>query len=401
MLDIMIKRELHLKNIRGFYDSNLVKIITGMRRTGKSVILSQIITELMEQGIKKEQIINIDFESLEYSDILEAKKLDKYIKKLLVNDEKYYVFLDEIQKVEDFALAVNSLRATENVSLFITGSSSKLMSSELPTDLSGRYVSFYISPFTFAETFQYVGGEIAQREEIFQKYLEWGGMPQIYNLQYENEYQIYIEDLYNSIILRDIVERLKLKDVDLLNRIIQFIIENVGGIFSANSVVKYLKSERLNASPGKIYEYLGAIESALIVSRVNRYDIRSKKVIQFYDKFYMTDLGLAKLKKSSYEKSSGGRLENIVYNELKSRRKEIYIGDINNQEVDFVVKDADGITYIQVAETLSSREVIEREFGAFRDIPDNYNKIVLSLDKIDHSRDGIRHRNIIDWLLED
>jgi predicted AAA+ superfamily ATPase len=396
----MIKREFYLKNIRGFYDSDLVKVIAGMRRSGKSVILSQIIGELVERDVDESQIINIDFESLDYADIVTATDLDRYIKSRVKTTKKYYVLLDEIQKIKDFALAVNSLRATENISLFITGSSSKLFSRELPTDLSGRYVSFYIAPFTFSEVFQYVGGELPQKEAIFDKYLTWGGMPQIYNLQYENEYNIYLSDLYNSIILKDIVERLKLKDVDLLNRILQFIVENIGQIFSANSIAKYLKNEKIAAPPSKIYEYLAAIESSLIISRVNRYDIRGKKVIQFYDKFYLTDLGLMQLKKSSYEKSSGGRLENIVYNELKVRRKEVYVGDIRNKEVDFVVKDADGTTYIQVAETLSSQAVIDREFGAFMGIPDNYRKIVLTLDKIDHSRDGIEHKNLIDWLLE-
>jgi predicted AAA+ superfamily ATPase len=397
----MIKREFYLKDIRGFYDSDLVKVIAGMRRSGKSVLLSQIAEELVERGVDERQIIDIDFESLDFADITTAGQLDKYIKSQLKTRQKYYVLLDEIQKVEDFALAVNSLRATENVSLFITGSSSKLFSKELPTDLSGRYVSFYIAPFTFREVFQYVGGELPQKEEIFQKYLDWGGMPQIYSLQYENEYGIYLSDLYNSIILKDIVERLKLKDVDLLNRILQFVVENVGQIFSANSIVKYLKSEKINTTPSKIYEYLAAIESSLIISRVNRYDIRGKKVIQFYDKFYLTDLGLMQLKKSSFEKSSGGRLENIVFNELKTRRSEVYVGDIGSKEVDFVVKDSSGTSYIQVAETLSSPEVIEREFGVFASIPDNYSKMVLTLDKVDHSRDGIIHKNIIDWLLED
>jgi predicted AAA+ superfamily ATPase len=396
----MIKRELYLKNIRNFYDSDLIKIIAGMRRSGKSVILSQIIEELKERGIEDGQIVSIDFESLDYSEIKTAKDLDGYIKNLLSKDKKYYVFLDEIQKVENFALAVNSLRATENVSLFITGSSSKLFSKELPTDLSGRYVMFHVFPFAFSEVFQASGSDLSRKEEIFYKYLQWGGMPQIYNLKFANDFRIYLEDLYNSIILTDIVERLKLKDVDLLNRILQFIIENIGHIFSANSIAKYLKSERIKSAPNKIYDYLSAIESSLIISRANRYDIRGKKIIQFYDKLYLTDLGLMQLKKSSFEKSSGSRLENIVYNELRLRRKEVYVGDINGKEVDFIVKDDGGITYIQVAETLSSQEVIDREFGSLLSVPDNYKKIVLTLDKINHSRDGIEHKNIIDWLLD-
>jgi predicted AAA+ superfamily ATPase len=396
----MIKRESYLDKIRGFYNSDLVKVITGVRRSGKSVLLQQIIDELTAQGVPSDHIININFENLDYVDLLTAKTLDKYVKTQIVDSAKYYVFLDEIQNVKNFELAVNSLRSSRKVSLFITGSNSKLLSGELASHLSGRYVSFRVMPFTFGEVFTYLGGTLAEKDALFARYLEWGGMPQIYNLQFENEYKIYLEDLYNSIILKDIVERLGLKDVDLLNRLVQFVIENLGGIFSANSVSKYLKSEALKVTPNKIYEYLDAVESSLIISRVNRYDIRGKKVIQFYDKFYLADLGLMQLKRSSYEKSSPGRLENIVYNELIVRGFEVHIGEANGREIDFVVKNFNEITYIQVAETLSSAEVIEREFGAFGTLTDNYEKIVLSLDKMDYSRDGVKHINLVDWLLD-
>jgi predicted AAA+ superfamily ATPase len=395
----MIKRESYLSKIRGFYDSDLVKVITGVRRSGKSVLLQQIIDELTARGVPGDHIININFENLDYADLLTARALDKHIKKQTVDNARYYVFLDEIQIVADFELAVNSLRSSCNVSLFITGSNSKLLSGEFASHLSGRYVSFRVMPFTFSEVFTYLGGTLAEKDALCARYLVWGGMPQIYNLQFENEYKIYLEDLYNSIILKDIVERLGLKDVDLLNRLIQFVIENLGGVFSANSVSKYLKSETLRVAPNKIYEYLDAVESSLIVSRVNRYDIRGKKVIQFYDKFYLADLGLMQLKRSSYEKSSPGRLENIVFNELLARGLEVHIGEANGREIDFVVKDFNKITYIQVAESLNSPEVIEREFGAFLAVADNHEKIVLSLDKVDYSRDGVQHINLIDWLL--
>jgi len=394
----MIKRDRYISKIRGFYDSDLVKVIAGIRRSGKSVLLAQVIDELKERGVDDSHIVNINFENLDYSEILTARKLDEYIKGLIRDGGKYYVFLDEIQNVEDFELAVNSLRATRNVSLFITGSNGKLLSGEFATHLSGRYVSFRIMPFSFREAYRCLGGAPETRDEIFMRYLKWGGMPQIYNLQLESDYGIYLEDLYNSIILKDIVDRLGLKDVDLLNRLMQFMIENLGHIFSANSIVKYLKSEAVSATPNKIYEYLDGIESALVVSRVSRYDIRGKKVMQFYDKFYLADLGLMQIKRSSYEKSSPGRLENIVYNELLARGKEVYIGETRGKEVDFVVKDFDRITYIQVAETLTNQEVIDREFGVFRSVGDNYEKMVISMDKVDHSRDGIKHYNIVDWL---
>ncbi len=395
----MIKRERYLSKIRDFYDSDLIKVITGIRRSGKSVLLSQIMQELIERGVARNHIIHINFEDLDYSDVSDAKALDTHVKSKIIDDQKYYIFLDEVQNVTEFEKAVNSLRATQNVSLFITGSNGKLLSSELATLLSGRYISVRIMPFSYREVVEYTGVENADRQDAFLKYVEWGGMPQLYNLQNESQYTAYLEDLYNSIILRDIVERYGFKDVNLLNRILQFVIENIGGIFSANSIAKYLKSEKLAVSPATIYKYLDAIESSLIISRANRYDIRGKKVIQFYEKYYVTDLGLMKLKRTSYEKSTGGRLENIVYNELLARNKKVYVGEIGDREVDFIVEDEGGLSYIQVTETLATQEVIDREFGALYDIYDNYPKLVLSMDRLDHSRDGIRHMNIVDWLL--
>ncbi len=396
----MIKREHYLAKIRGFYDSDLVKVITGIRRSGKSVLLQQIMQELRDNGVADEKLLFINFEDLDYSDITDAKRLDSYIKANITHEGMYYVFLDEVQNVAEFERAVNSLRATQNISLFITGSNGKLLSGELATLLSGRYVSLRIMPFSFREVYEYIGADRADREDAFLKYIEWGGMPQLYNLQAESQYRTYLEDLYNSIILRDIIERYGFKDIDLLNRMLQFVIENIGGVFSVNSIVKYLKSERIGASPATIYNYLDAIESSLIISRVNRYDIRGKKVIQFYEKYYVTDLGLMKLKRTSYEKSPGGRLENIVYNELLSRGKKVYVGEANGREIDFIVEDESGVSYIQVAQTLVAEGVAEREFSAFDTVADNYPKLVLSMDKLDYSRDGIRHRNIVEWLLD-
>ncbi len=236
----MIKRERYLSKIRDFYDSDLIKVITGIRRSGKSVLLSQIMQELTERGVARDHIIHINFEDLDYSDVSDAKALDVHVKSKIIDDQKYYIFLDEVQNVTEFEKAVNSLRATQDVSLFITGSNGKLLSSELATLLSGRYISVRIMPFSYREVVEYTGVENADRQDAFLKYVEWGGMPQLYNLQNESQYTAYLEDLYNSIILRDIVERYGFKDVNLLNRILQFVIENIGGIFSANSIAKYL-----------------------------------------------------------------------------------------------------------------------------------------------------------------
>ena len=398
----MIKRELYLSKIRGFYFQNdLIKIITGMRRSGKSILLTQIMNELRDSGISDDHIIYINFEDFDFADIKEARQLDEYLKSKIIDDETHYIFLDEIQSVNEFEKVVNSYRSKGKSSIFITGSNSRLLAGEFSTLLSGRYVSFLVMPFSFSEMFEYVGGDFRDRFDIFDKYREWGGMPQLYNMQNEAEYRPYLEDLFGSIVLRDITTRYNLKDEDLLRRILQFVIENIGHIFSANSIAKYLKSENIGVSPNTLYSYLDKIESSMMLNRVSRYDIRGKKVIQFYEKFFLIDLGLAQLKKSSIEKSIGGRLENIAYNNLLAHGYKIYIGEINNKEIDFIAENSDGLTYIQVADTLSDINVLEREFGALEEIGDNYSKLVLSLDRMDYSRSGIKHENIVDWLLRD
>lgn len=396
----MIKRELYLSKIRGFYFQNdLIKVLTGMRRSGKSILLTQIISEIVESGVKSDHIVYVNFEDFDHTDIKEAKQLHDYLESKIKDNDDYYIFLDEIQHVNEFEKVVNSYRSKGRCSIFLTGSNSNLMAGELATLLSGRYVSFRIMPFTFSEMFEYIGGDLRDKFDIFEIYREWGGMPQLYNMQNESEYRPYLEDLFGSIVLRDITARYGIRDEDLLRRIIQFVIENIGHIFSANSITKYLKSENINVSPTTLYSYLDKIESSMILSRVSRYDIRGKKVIQFYEKLYLTDLGLAQLKRSSIEKSAGGRLENIVYNNLIAHDYKVYIGEVGDKEVDFVAENEDGIVYIQVADTLAGEGVLDREFGALLDVPDNYKKIVLSLDRTDYSREGVKHVNVVDWLL--
>jgi predicted AAA+ superfamily ATPase len=395
----MIIREQYLRKIRGFYDSDLVKVITGMRRSGKSVLLMQVMSEIKGKSVPADHIIYINFEDFDNLEYTNSRELNEFIKSKIIDTDKYYIFLDEIQNVDKFELVINSLRATQNVSIFITGSNSKLLSGELATHLSGRYVTFRIMPFTFSEVKEYINDNNKSDEEIFNQYLVLGSMPQVYNLKTEEEVQVYLNDLYDSIILHDIIDRFNLKDVDLLNRILQFTIENIGQVFSANSISKFLKSETLSVSSATVYNYLEAIESSLIISRVSRYDIRGKKVIKFYEKFYLTDLGLARLKKSNYEKNTSGRLENIVYNELIARGYKVHIGVVKDGEVDFVVDNFGDISYIQVAVNLAGDGVLERELGAFDSISDNYPKTLLSLDKIDYSRGGVQHRNVIEWLL--
>lgn len=398
----MIKREMYLKKLRDSYDSELIKIIVGVRRSGKSVLLTQIMDELIERGIKEDHIIYINFEDYDYTDYTEPKKFNEYVKSKIQDKEKYYLFFDEIQNVKDFEKVINSFRATMNVSIFITGSNSKVLSGDLSTYLVGRYISIKIMPFTFAEylELQKEKGIIKDKEELFLEYMEWGGMPQIYNTTSIQERKMYLRDLYNTAILKDIVERNSIKDVNLLNRVIQFIMENIGGVISANSITKFLKGDNITTSVDTVLNYIEYINNSMIASKASRYNIRGKEVMTLLEKYYLVDLGLLQLKSTPIERKVGGRLENIVYNELLARGYDVYIGKIDNGEIDFVVDNFGDRFYIQVADYLSSDDVIKREFGAYKSVEDNFPKYVITMDKINYSQNGIIHKNIIDWLLE-
>ena len=396
----MIKRELYLKKIRDFYESELIKVIMGIRRCGKSVLLGQIIEEIKEKGIKEDHIIYINFEDYDFIEYTEAKKFNEYIKSKIKDNDKYYLFFDEIQNVKDFERVINSFRATINVSIFITGSNSKLLSGELATVLTGRFISIKMMPFTY---FEFLELKKEKNEEItdntLEEFIEWGGMPLIYNTKNEMERKMYLRDLYNAIILKDIVERNNIKDINLLNRIIQFMMGNIGGVVSSNSIARYLKNEKISTSVDTVMNYIDYITTSSIFNKVNRYDIRGKNVMATLEKYYLTDLGLLTLKSSPIEKKTGGRLENIVYNELIARGYEVYIGKTEKGEIDFVVDKFGEREYIQVADYLSSDEVIKREFGAFKYVDDNFPKYVITMDKINYSQNGIIHLNLEDFLL--
>lgn len=398
----MIKRELYLKKIRTLYDSELIKIIIGVRRSGKSVLLMQIMDELKQRGIDKEHIIYMNFEDFDNYEYTDLKKFNEFVKSKIIDDKKYYLFFDEIQNVNEFERVINSFRATLNVSIFITGSNSKILSGELSTILAGRYISIKMMPFTFSEYLEArcEHEKIENLDNAFLEFVEWGGMPQIYNARSLIERKMYLNDLYNTVILKDIIQRHNIKDVNLLNRVIQFVMENIGGVVSANSIAKFLKTEKINTTTDTVLNYIDFITDSMFITKVNRYNIRGKIVMTLLEKYYLADLGILQLKKSPVEKKIGGRLENIVYNELIARGYEVYIGKTDKGEIDFVVNDFGNIFYIQVADYLSSEEVVNREFGAYKNVGDNYPKYVITMDKLDYSRDGIIHKNIIDFLLE-
>ncbi len=395
----MVIRERILKKIRPFYDSELIKVLIGLRRSGKSVLLRQIMDELVKSGVEESQIIYMNFEDFQYSSITDAEQLYQYICGQRKNEEKYYLFFDEIQMVKEFERVINSFRATWDVSIFITGSNGKLLSGELATLLSGRYVSFRVTPFSFVEYCEIRRIQEPSDEDLIE-YMNWGGMPQRFAMAGETETRTFLQDLYNSIVLRDIVQRVGAKEVDLINRIMEYLMLNPSQTFSAKGILNYFKSVDRAVSAQTLYNYLEHIQASLIVSKAQRYDIRGKQLLTTLDKYFLTDLGLGRIHNSGYKLEMGAMLENIVYNELRNRDYEVYVGKIPNGEVDFVAVKGEKREYYQVAYYLAEQSVVDREFGAFSAIADNYPKYVLSMDKFDFSREGIIHKNVIRFLME-
>ena len=405
----MVKRSNYLNAIIPFIDTELIKVLTGVRRSGKSVMLKLIQNHLIEHGVEESQFIIINFEELKYEPYLEYGALNDYLEKQIYrNEKKTYIFLDEIQEVKNFEKVINSLRATyENkVDIYITGSNAKLLSGELSTLVGGRYIQFEIYPFTFAE---YVKGResIGDKKnnlEHFQSYLVEGGMPflALQKFSYKDRLS-YLSDVYNSIILKDIIERENIRDPELLRRLLSFVLGNIGRSFSANSVRNYLKNERISASVTTILNYLSFSESAYAIIPLRRFDIQGKKFLSSQDKYYVVDHGLRQAVIGRNEEDIELVLENIVLLELLSRDYEVHVGKTNQYEVDFVAekKSESGIDrkYIQVSYLLTSEETREREFRALKEIQDNYEKTVLSMDNFTSDSDGIIHRNIVDWLL--
>ncbi len=396
----MLKRENYLSRIRGFYDSDLIKILVGIRRCGKSVILNQIIDEIKEKNVSDDHIIWINFEYIEYEHLKDYKELNRYIKEKIIDKDKYYLFLDEIQKVDKFEEVINSIRASvKNVSIFITGSNSKLLSQELSTVLSGRYVLFNIYPLSYKEFIQ-LTNKNSNSEESFWNFVKWGGLPNRCEFNSEINIKDYLHSVFDSIILRDVVDRLGLKDTILFDLLLQYVVDTTGREFSAENVIKFLKQEGKSVSTETLYIYLDALCKALIIKKIYRYDIHGKTILKTLNKYYMTDLGIAQIKNNNFEINKGFALENVIYNELLIRGYDLYIGKTKDGEVDFIAVKEGKKEYYQVCYMLNSNTVINREFSAFDSIDDNYPKYVLSLDKENFSRNGIIHKNIIDWLLE-
>nr|MBP3598943.1 ATP-binding protein [Eubacterium sp.] len=397
----MIKRESYLKKIRKFYHMDLIKVLTGIRRCGKSVLLTQIMQELKEEGIAPERILYMNFEDYDFSFIQTGKDLHEYVKAWMVQDQKCYLFFDEIQMVPDFERVINSLRVKFDVSIFITGSNGKLLSGELATFLSGRYVSFYIMPFSFCEACQVRGlgrKDVSSQHVI--DYMQWGGLPQRFQMEDEEQLKTFLRDVYDAIVLRDIMQRTGVRDIDLFSRVIEYLVCNPSQTLSINKMADYFLSVDRKVSRETLYNYLEYISNSLLMKKVSRYDIRGKKILTKLDKYYLTDMGLGRIRNSGFKLEMGAMLENVVYNELLGRGYDVYVGKTRKGEIDFVAVDGQEKQYYQVAYYLTDQTVIDREFGAFKEVLDNYAKYVISMDEADFSRDGIIHKNIIDFLWE-
>ena len=399
----MIKRESYMRRIRPFINGELVKVMTGIRRSGKSVMLELVKQELLEMGVRAEQFISINFEDMRYLHLCTAQVLHQEI---LTRAEgiagKVYLFFDEIQEVKDWEKCVNSLRVALDCDIYITGSNAKLLSGELATYLGGRYVEFVIYPFSFAEFLELYRPTTPQAtvQQCFQQYLRFGGMPYLSRLNYQEEpVRQYLSDLYDSVQLKDIVKRNKVRDVDLLERILAYVMANVGTTFSAGSLTKFFKSEQRSVSPETVLNYIRYCCDAYLFYQVKRQDLQGKQILATSEKYYIADHGIREAVFGGNMRDINLVLENIVFLELLRRGYTVTVGKAGEKEVDFVCDRRGEKLYIQVTYLLASEETIAREFGAYDGIRDNFPKYVVSMDELDLSRSGIKHRNIRDFLL--
>lgn len=401
----MIERELYLKRIRPFIDTDMVKVMTGMRRSGKSIMLELIKGELLKRGVKPCQFVSLNFEDMRYIPLLTAAALyNELIRQAQSFSGKAYFFLDEIQEVKDWEKCVNSLRVAIDCDIYITGSNSKLLSGELSTYLAGRYIEFEIFPFAFAEFVKLYRLSVpkADNADCFKAYLSFGGMPYLSNVNWQKDAcNQYLHDLFSSVVIKDIVKRGNIRDVDLLERIVFYALEHVGMTFSAASIVKFLKSEQRKVSAETVINYLHYCCEAFLFHRIKREDLQGKQLLSINEKYYVADHGIRQAMFGKDMRDINQILENIVCMELLRRGFTVTVGKIGAKEIDFAATKDGKKIYVQVAYLLASAETIDREFGVLLEVADNFPKYVVSLDEFDMSRDGVIHKNLRDFLLED
>lgn len=421
----MIARPLYTNKIITYVDTPFVKILTGVRRCGKSTIMKMLMNELQNRGIEQNRILHYNFDSLEHEDIKTSKALFAELKTHLAEDKKSYLFLDEIQEVKSWEKVVNSLMADYNVDIYVTGSNSQMMSSEISTYLTGRYIQFCVYPLSFKEYLTFkkkwlekdpgaLDGSVYnfddfpamaqhfRNEELFQ-YLRLGGFPAIHLQKYsQDEVYTIVRDIYNSTIFTDIVKRNQIRKVDQLERIVRFVFDNIGRTFSAASISKYLKSENRAIDNETVYSYLAKLESAYIIHRCSRFDVQGKEILKTQEKFYLADSAFKYSVLGYSPDSVAAMLENFVYLELRRRGYDVFVGKLDNMEIDFIAIKQEKKLYIQVTKQIGSPETEQREYGRLLDIRDNYPKYVLRTDAFaDGNYEGIKTMHIADFLLSD
>ena len=399
----MIKREIYMQRIRPFMNTDLIKVFTGIRRAGKSVMLELVKNELKESGISEENFLCINFEQFSNSQYLDVQSLYKKIVDFQKNTKgKIYLFFDEIQEVTGWEKCINSCRIDFDCDIYITGSNAKLLSGELATYLAGRYVEFVIYPFSFAEFFEMnrLKNPNVDKSTCFMQFLKTGGMPFLSNFPDDDSAKSqYLIDIYNSVVLKDVVKRNNIRDVDTLERIVAYAFSNIGHIFSATSLSKYFKSENRKISHDTILNYLKFCSEAFLFYKINRYDLEGKKIVTVNEKYYCADHGLREALFGKNIQNIDQVLENIVCLELLRRNYKVYVGKKGDLEIDFIAEKQGKKIYVQVAYLLANEETVKREFSVYNSVKDSYPKYVVSMDELDFSQNGIIHKNIKDFLL--
>ena len=392
-----------MQRIRPFINTDLIKVFTGIRRAGKSVMLELVKNEIKESGIGEENFLCINFEQFSNSQFLDVESLYKKITDFQKNTKgKIYLFFDEIQEVDGWEKCINSCRIDFDCDIYITGSNAKLLSGELTTYLAGRYVEFVIYPFSFAEFFEMnlIKNPNADKATCFMQFLKTGGMPFLSNFPDDDSAKSqYLIDIYNSVVLKDVVKRNNIRDVDTLERIVAYAFSNIGHIFSATSLSKYFKSENRKISHDTILNYLKFCSDAFLFYKINRYDLEGKKIVTVNEKYYCADHGLREALLGKNIQNIDQVLENIVCLELLRRNYKVYVGKKGDLEIDFIAEKQGKKIYIQVAYLLANEETLKREFSVYNFVKDSYPKYVVSMDDLDFSQNGIIHKNIKDFLL--
>lgn len=401
----IIPRDNYLDLLSDFLDKPQIKILTGIRRSGKSSILQLLRHKLMERGVPEDCIIHLNLESLVYADMDNAPKLYAFVKQQIQHDRRYYILLDEIQEVPGWEKAVNSFLADLDVDIYLTGSNSHLLSSELATYLAGRYVEIPVYTLSFKEYLQFHAHYFPEDKQdiitAFLDYLRFGGFPVIHTARYTTEtaYKV-IYDIYSSVILRDTLQRYKIRDVELLERVVKYVFDNVGNSFSGKNVADYFKSQQRKVDLNTVYNYLNALEGAFIIYRTSRYDVKGKEILKTQEKFYVSDPAIIYAVMGYRDRMIGGMLENIVFLELKRRGYHVYVGKLADKEIDFIAEKPGSKIYIQVAYKLESPATISREFDPLIAIKDHHQKYVVTMDELwKESIEGVKHMHICDFLL--